>query len=178
MATNAKVTPRQASFIAEYLVDGNATRAARVAGFSEGSADVTGARLLKNPKVAAALAAAQARLAEKYEVRIERTARKLAEIAYGDIGNLLAEDGSLLPLQRMSEAARTMIAGLDVQTAVEDNGTRTVSHKVKMADRIRALELLGKYQKMFGDGGFGAAVQMPGDMPADAMIKIVLVRPE
>ena len=48
MNTSAKLTPRQAIFIGEYLIDGNATRAARVAGYAESSADVTGARLLKN----------------------------------------------------------------------------------------------------------------------------------
>jgi hypothetical protein len=100
--------------------------------------------------VAAAIADAQARLAQKYEVRAERTLRKLAEIAYGDILDLYDKDGSLLPLHRMSEAARTMLAGLDVETSETPAG-RKITHKPKIADRVRTLELLGRYQKLFTD---------------------------
>lgn len=172
------MTPKQAIFVAEYLIDGNAARAARMAGYEESSARVTGARLLTNANIAAAIAHGQARAAEKCEVRAERTLRKLAEIAYGDVAELLDEDGSVLPVPRMKEGARTLIAGLDIEVTDGPGRVRTVAQKVKIADRIRALELLGKYQKLFGDGAFGATVETPGGLPADSTIKIVLVRPE
>lgn len=148
---SGKLTPKQAIFVAEYLIDFNATRAASAAGFEAASAHVQGCRLLKNAKVAAALADAQARLAQKYEVTIERTIRKLAEIAYGDILDLYDEEGKLLPLHRMGESARTMLAGLDVEEVDGPGRIRTVTHKPKIADRVRPLELLGKYQKLFTD---------------------------
>lgn len=51
------MTPKQRRFVDEYLIDGNATRAAKAAGYAGGqSAEVTGHRLLRNPKVAAAIA--------------------------------------------------------------------------------------------------------------------------
>ena len=52
----AKITPKQAMFAAEYLIDLNATRAAIAAGFSAATAHVTGSKLLRNPVVAAAIA--------------------------------------------------------------------------------------------------------------------------
>lgn len=148
---SGKLTPKQAIFVCEYLIDFNATRAAIAAGFEAASAHVQGSRLLRNAKVAAAIADAQARLAQKYEITVERTTRKLAEIAYGDIRELYDEDGSLLPLHRMTEEARTMLAGLDVETSDGPGRVRTVTHKPKMADRVRALELVGRYQKLFTD---------------------------
>lgn len=175
---SGKLTPKQAIFAAEYLIDFNATRAATAAGFAAASAQVTGARLLKNAKVAAAIAGGQARVAQKLEITIERTARELAKVAYGDIGEMFDEAGSLLPVHRMSETARAAIAAVDIETIDGPGRVRTVTQKVKRADRIRALELLGKYQKMFGDGSFGATVETPGGLPADSTIKIVLVRPE
>lgn len=148
---SGKLTPRQAVFVYEYLIDGNATRAAIAGGCPAASAHVTGARWLKNAKVAAAIEDARARIAQKLEISVERTARELAKVAYHDIGEMFDEDGNLLPVHRMSETARAAIAGLDVETCDGPGRVRTVTHKVKVADRIRALELLGKYQRMFTD---------------------------
>jgi hypothetical protein len=52
----AKFTPRQLLFIA-FIVGGSTTREAMIrAGYAEGSADVEGHRLLRNPKVASEVA--------------------------------------------------------------------------------------------------------------------------
>ncbi len=51
MPLNAK----QQKFVSEYLIDQNATRAARAAGYSEKGADVQGSRLLGNVSVQAAI---------------------------------------------------------------------------------------------------------------------------
>jgi phage terminase small subunit len=59
------LTPKQECFVAEYLVDLNATQAAIRAGYSKKTANEQGSRLLANVKVAAEVARAQA----------ERTAR-------------------------------------------------------------------------------------------------------
>lgn len=176
---NGKLTPRLAMFAAEYLInDGNGTRAAIAVGVPERSAHVTAARWLKNAKVRAAIEDLQARAAQKYDVTIDKTVRKLAEIAYGDLRDWVDEDGKPLPLQRMTEAARTMIAGLEVEETDGPGRVRTITHKFKTADRIRALELLGKYQKMFDPGSFSAQVDMGANgMPADSSITIKLVRP-
>ena len=60
MATKPPLTPRQAAFVGEYLIDLNATQAAVRAGYSPHSATVEGARLLANAKVAAAVQEAMA----------------------------------------------------------------------------------------------------------------------
>ena len=60
--------PKQEAFVSEYLVDLNATQAAIRAGYAEKSASVEGSRLLVNTKVAAAVAAAQAKRSERTEI--------------------------------------------------------------------------------------------------------------
>ena len=65
-----KLSPKQAAFVAEYLIDLNATQAAIRAGYSEKTADRIGAQLLGKTWVREALEKAQARRAEK----VERTA--------------------------------------------------------------------------------------------------------
>ena len=49
------LTPKQQRFIAEYLVDGNATRAAKAAGYAERAAYRTGADLLAHPVIRPAI---------------------------------------------------------------------------------------------------------------------------
>ena len=46
-----RLTERQTQFVNEYLVDSNATRAAKAAGYSPSNAAPEGSRLLKNPLV-------------------------------------------------------------------------------------------------------------------------------
>ena len=62
------LTARQERFVAEYLIDLNATQAAIRAGYAEKSAAAEGSRLLVNTKVAAAVAAAQAKRSERTEI--------------------------------------------------------------------------------------------------------------
>ena len=153
---NAKLTPKQAMFIAEYLVDGNATRAAIAAGFSPRSAEVTGARLLKNSKVAKALALRHARRVDKLEITAERVLGELAKLAFFDPGKLFDADGHLLPIVEMDDVTRAAIAGLDVELREGATllgvglGVSTV-RKVKLADKGQNLERLGRYLKLFTD---------------------------
>ena len=67
-----RMETRRARFVDEYLVDGNGTAAAIRAGYAPAGAHVTASRLLRDPKVAAALAAGQAE--KRAESKITRQA--------------------------------------------------------------------------------------------------------
>lgn len=54
-----KLTPRQRRFVAEYALSGNASEAARLAGYSANGAKVTGCRLLTNPNLQTAISDAR-----------------------------------------------------------------------------------------------------------------------
>ena len=75
---------RQARFVAEYLVDLNATQAAIRSGYSARSAYSTGERMLRNAEVAAAIAEAQAARSRRTEVTADRVVLELARVAFGD----------------------------------------------------------------------------------------------
>lgn len=61
----AKLTDKQRTFVAEYLVDLNATQAAIRAGYSVKTAGSIGEENLRKPEIRAAIAEAQAERAEK-----------------------------------------------------------------------------------------------------------------
>src|SRR4051794_5041790 len=63
---------RQCRFVAEYLLDLNATRAAAGAGYSPQSARPQAAALLTNPNITAAIAEAQAARSRRTEVTADR----------------------------------------------------------------------------------------------------------
>ena len=75
-----RLTDKQAAFVAEYLVDLNATQAAIRAGYSARTANEQAARLLVNVSVAAAVAAAQAQRAQRTEIDQDYVLSNLVEV--------------------------------------------------------------------------------------------------
>jgi len=72
------LTAKQERFVAEYLKDGNATRAALAAGYSEHTARSTGAENLTKPDIAAAIARAQSERTERTQIDIDYVIQRLA----------------------------------------------------------------------------------------------------
>lgn len=175
----AGITPKQAIFSAEYLIDLNATRAAIAAGFSRKTAAVQGSKLLDNPVVAAAIADGQKRRAKKLEISGERVLQELAKLAHYDIRDAFDEKGNPLPIHKMDEMARAALSGIETETKQPKDGPKTTVTKLRFTDRVRAVELLGKHFRLFGESSFGATVTPgAGGLPEGSQIKIVLVRPE
>ncbi len=72
-----KLTPRQARFVDEYLIDLNATQAAIRAGYSRKTAQEQSSRLLSNVMVAAAIEKEQAKRSERVAVSQDDVVRGL-----------------------------------------------------------------------------------------------------
>lgn len=75
------MTPKQAAFVREYMIDGNATQAAIRAGYSERTAQEQSSRLLSKAMIREGLAALQAETAERHEITLDRLT-EMAEKAY------------------------------------------------------------------------------------------------
>lgn len=141
------LTPRQARFVDEYLVDLNASQAARRAGYSSRTADQQGFRLLRNDQVRRGIAARRQQLAEKLHVKQERVLRELARIAFSDLADVArwGPDGMVL-----LDSARL---SADVRAAVESVRQTETGHggsvAVKLHDKVRALDLLARHLGMY-----------------------------
>lgn len=87
MATDERgLTPRQAAFVVEYLIDLNATQAAIRAGYSANGADVQAVRLLADARVRAAVDAGKASRAADLKVTAADVVRILLKEATADDG--------------------------------------------------------------------------------------------
>ena len=140
------LTPKQQRFVAEYLVDANATQAAIRAGYSQKTANKVGPRLLVNVGIAAAIATKQDKQLAKLEITAERVLQEIARLAFYQPKEFYNSDGSVKQMHDLSDDAAACIAQLDIILANIDagDGKRDRMHRIKLADKLRALELLAK----------------------------------
>ena len=138
------VTDKQRAFIQEYILDYNATQAAIRAGYSTRTAKEQGARLLSNVNVSDELQKEVAKRSVRTGITADRVIQELARIALvnpADINN-------------MDDSARddtAAINGYKVRTYTDKDGIIKTETDIKLCDKIRALELLGKHIGIFTD---------------------------
>ena len=144
------LTPRQQKFVEEYMLDLNATQAAIRAGYAAKDADVQGPRLLGNVGVSEAIAAAQAERSERTRIDADWLLGRLAAEATADLGALFDDSGSLRPIHEWPLIWRQgLVAGVEVEELYEGRGENREHigrlHKVKLSDRVKRLELIGRH---------------------------------
>lgn len=102
------LTPRQTRFVAEYLIDCNATQAAVRAGYSARTAYSIGGRLLKNVEVARGIAIGQADVAIRHDFTIDEHMTTLERLRN------VAEANGQLSAAIQAESLRGKVAGFYV----------------------------------------------------------------
>lgn len=151
------LTPKQALFVKEYLVDLNGKQAAIRTGYSEASAEVQASRLLSNAKVASAVQAGMDKRAQKVEITAERVLAELALLAFQNpLDYVKVKDGR--PYIDLSMLTREQAAAISEINVEELGGASDrpgylpiVKTKLKFHDKRGALVDLGKHLKLFTD---------------------------
>ena len=141
------MTPKQAMFVQEYLIDLNAARAAIAAGYSKKTAKQIGQENLTKPDVKKAIDEALAERGKRTEITQDRVLKELARIAFTDPRSVFEWGPGGVTLKdsaSLSDDDAAAVAEVS-QTITESGG----SIKAKMYDKQRALELLGKHLGMF-----------------------------
>ena len=140
------MTKKQKRFIEEYLIDLNATQAAIRAGYSPDTAKSIGSENLTKPDLQVRIAKAMAERSKRTGVNADRVVMELAKIAFVNAGDVIdAETATLKPDAAKEDTAA--IQSVKVKTFGEDG----LEREIKMADKLKALELLGKHLGMFKD---------------------------
>jgi phage terminase small subunit len=137
------LTPKQRRFVAEYLVDLNATQAAIRAGYSTRTARAQGSENLTKPDIAAAVADGQARQLAQAKLTAVATKEAVRRQIDGDIRRLFDEHGNLRPIQSLSAEDAALIAGFDVQirNLAGGDGHQDTIVKVRLKDQARFVEM-------------------------------------
>jgi phage terminase small subunit len=108
------MTPKQTRFVSEYLIDLNATKAAIRAGYSKKTAKSIGQENLTKPDIFARISACQEILLAKNAITADNVLQELARLAFFDVRDLFAPDGSLIPVHKLSRDAAAAIAGFEL----------------------------------------------------------------
>ena len=74
--------------------------------------------------------------------------RETAKLAFFDIRKMFDENGRPLDISKLDDGTAAALVGLEVQDAAGSDGDGFVK-KYRMADKLKALELLGKRLGVF-----------------------------
>ena len=142
------LTARQALFVSEYLKDLNGTQAAIRAGYSPKAAEVQASENLRKPKIQLARPEGQNAAEARSQVTVDRVLLELARVAFADT-TLVAyvDQGRVIIRDTADLDGDTRRAISEISQSVGN----TITTKVKMHDKIKALELLGRHLAMFKD---------------------------
>lgn len=151
-----QLTTRQAAFVREYLIDGNATAAYIRAGYKDTpSAHANSARLIANDNIAAAIEAGFAKIVSAKELTVERIWKEWRCIALADVGDIIdftGDEPRLKPANQISEDARRAIASVKVKRYVEGKGDDAKVVEIlefKLWDKAGVLRDAAKAREIF-----------------------------
>ena len=138
------LTKKQKLFVEEYLIDLNATQAAIRAGYSPETAQQMGSENLSKPVIRAHIDKAMAERSRRTGVTADRVIQELAKIAFVNAVDVIDPDTATVKDDALPEDTAAILS-VKVKTFGEDG----LEREIKMADKIKALELLGKHMGMF-----------------------------
>ena len=140
------MTKKQKRFIEEYLIDLNATQAAIRAGYSPDTAKAIGCENLTKPDIRAHIDRAMAERSKRTGVNADRVVQELAKIAFVNATEVIDPKTAMVREDALPEDTAA-IQFVKVKTFGEDG----LEREIKMADKLKALELLGRHLGIFKD---------------------------
>ena len=143
------MTERQKRFIAEYLIDLNATQAAIRAGYSVKTAGSIGDENLKKPEINSAIAKEMAKRSKRTGVNQDRVVLELAKIAFVNASDVIDADTATVRDNATADDTAA-IQSIKVKVFPTKDG-EGVEREIKLGDKLKALELLGKHLGMWND---------------------------
>ncbi len=167
------LTDKQEFFCREYITDFNGTQAAIRAGYSPDSAAAIASENLTKPNIQIRIEELKAERAAMLRITQERILLELSRIAFADPRHVMTwgPDGVELKHSEGLTADQAATVAEASQTISKDGG----SIRVKLHDKQKALELLGRHLGIFKDN-----VKISGDpdAPLASGMNLALLAPE
>lgn len=151
------VSPQMRLFALEYMTDLNGKAAAIRAGYSPASAAQQAHRLMSHPWVMDEIGRAMDARAKRVEITADDVLREIAAMAFSDLrsvakwGSRPAPEDADSPTEQYIELLDSDELSPVVSSAIAEVSQGQAGLRVKMHDKVRSLELLGKHLKMFVD---------------------------
>jgi phage terminase small subunit len=147
-----KLTNKEKAFCKEYIVDFNARRAAEEAGYSEKTARQTGYENLTKHYIQVEIHRLTQERAERLQVSQDRVVQELMKIAFSDITDYVDNDGSIdINNETLSGVIKEYKSKLRYQKTEGSEPEPIIEKEIKLYDKMKALELLGRHLSMYTD---------------------------
>lgn len=143
------MTDKQKRFCEEYLVDLNATQAAIRAGYSAKTAGSIGNEILQKPDIRARIDQMLADQSVRTGVTADRVIRELAKVAFVKATDVIDTDTGNVK-DNATDEDQACIAAVKVKQMIGE-GMSSVEREIRLCDKVKALELLGKHFGIFED---------------------------
>jgi phage terminase small subunit len=146
----AKLTRKQRLFCDEYLVDLNATQSAIRAGYSVTSARDIGCKNLTNPYIKAFIEKRMINREERTEITQDEVLKELARIGFANIDDYVTVVVDKCNRKKVRVKPTKDIPN-DKIAAISSIKEGANGIEVKLHDKVRALENIGRHLGMFTD---------------------------
>ena len=142
------LTDRQEKFCREYLIDLNATGAARRAGYSTRTCRTIGAENLTKPDIRRRIKNLIGKRSDRLKIKGDDVLRMLTLIARANISDLVEFGPGGVELKDSKSLPRELsyLVAEVSQTVTKHGG----SQRLKMHDKIKAMDLLGRHLGLWG----------------------------
>jgi phage terminase small subunit len=149
MPEKKELTEKQEAFCREYVKDFNSAQACIRSGYSKDTARVIGCNLLTKVNIQNRIAELLKDISIKNQIHESQIISELKKIAFSDISNYVNEDGLI---KSFEDNDTTVISELNtIEMENEKKGYTKTSKKIKLYDKIKSLELLGRYKGIWID---------------------------
>jgi len=142
-------------FCIEYIKDPNGKQAAIKAGFSPKAAAVQASKLMKNPKVRKFIESHMHKAEKHAEITVSQIIQEIGRLAFTDIGGLFDDDNNLKNVKDWPIELRRAVSSVEIDALFDGQGQDREqigeTKKVKLWDKTKALEMLGRWRKLFTD---------------------------
>ncbi len=143
------LTEKQRRFVDEYLIDLNATQAAIRAGYSVKTAKDIGCQNLAKLNIQQAVSEQMAERSKRTGVNQDRIVLELAKIAFVNAADVIdSDDATIKARATADDTAAIQSVKVKVIPTKEGEG---VEREIRLNDKLKALELLGKHLGMWND---------------------------
>src|SRR5579863_2104553 len=140
------LTAKQERFCHEYMVDMNAHRAAIRAGYKGRN---LGSKMMKNARVSAYLQKVQQEINSRVDISAEAVLKELALTGFSNIQDYLDENYCVVNIARLKRDIAAAIVAVEIKETVSREGAVQRSVKIKLHNKLPALELLGRHLGIF-----------------------------
>lgn len=165
LAPKTSLNRKQQLFVAEYLVDLNATQAAIRAGYSKKTANRIATENLSKPVIKAAIDTEIEKQKARINITADSVVKELALVGFANMADFIVIDGGggiqAIPLDQLAEGKSRIIKKVKEKRVIRTvKGTKDkpdgeeildATYEFELCDKVKSLELLARHLGILHD---------------------------